>query len=323
MFKIQYIILSLFLIITSSVFAGIPPERGGPQVNYYTSADMCIGCNDNEMVAFAMSLMPIYAVNESVHYIYIVDPVMSTKTMYEIEAFQSVKTILTKRALTADEENKFEPLMEYARNVVALKQVMLQKNADSVLNSELCDSALDAYSNDSCGAALMNELKHEVTILDIFNFDRHNYTVTVGADAKILNGSISLQGQGNGGILRVVYNFDDGSMVVYKVKDGEIIELDTEFSKSAAGKTLKIIISQLDKDKFGERGIRGNELDDYVGLWGGHASRFCNLVPSYKMVQEEVIECKSTVSSDGSVLSIVCRVLGETNNVAKEAYTCS
>jgi hypothetical protein len=322
MLKTIYTALILVILFHSNVFAANPPGGGIPQVNYYTSADMCLDCNENQKQVFAMSLMPNYAVNESVYYIYIVDPVSSTKTMYEVEAFQSIKTILTNRTMTADEGSKFEPLMEYARNVVALKQVMIQKNANTVLNSESCDSALDAYSNDSCGAALMNELKNEVTIRNIFNFNSHNYTVTIGADAKILNGSINLQGQGNGGILRVVYNFDDGSMAVYKVKEGEIIELDTEFSKSAAGKTLKTIISQLDAEKFKALGIRGNELDDYTQLWGGHAGRFCNLVPSYKMVQAQVLQCTSTVSPDGKVLSISCRILG-TTDVAQEAYTCS
>ena len=320
MLKITHLVLISILFFNTIVFAAVSPG-GTPQVNLYTRADMCIDCSETEMKAFVLSLIPNYAANESIHYIYIVDPVSSAKVMYEVEALNTTKSVLTKRAMNADESATFEPLMEYARNVVAFKQVIAQKNADTILNSDLCDSALDAYSNDSCGAALMNDLKNEATIRNIFNFNRNNYTITIGANAKILNGSVSLQGQGNGGILRVKYDFNDGSMAVYKVKEGEIVELDTEFSKSAAGKTLKTIISQLNKDTFGVLGIRGNELDDYMMLWGGHSQRFCELVPSYKMTQMEVIQCTSTISADGKILSISCRILG-TTNAPQKAYTC-
>lgn len=325
MSKITYITLILTILFTSTIFAAFPPPGETPQVNLYSRADMCIDCNQQKADAFVLSLIPSYSVNDSEYYIYIVDPVLSSKVAYEVEAFRSVKTITKRRDMTTREGLTFEPLMTYARNVVSFKQAVLQKSANDVLNSALCDSALDAYSSQHCGSALMNELRNEATFDDIMNFNKDDYSVTIGAGAKVLNGSITLSGQGNNGTLRVIYNFDDGSIAVYLVKDGEIIELDLEFSKSSLGKTLKNIIADLEKDSFGERGILGGDLDDFVGLWGGHANKFCNLIPSYKMVQAQVLECKSTTtttSGGGTVMTISCRVLGSTN-VPQAAYTCS
>lgn len=316
---IKFITIFFMLILSADVFSARLSGGGTHQVNLYTHADMCIDCNQAKADAFVLSLIPGYSVNNSEYYIYIVDPVRDTKTRYEIEALGNQKFITNRKQMTTYEERIFEPLMSYARNVVDLQRTIAQKIPDTILNSELCDSSLDAYSNKSCGKAVMDDLRNEATIRNIFNADLNSYTITVGANAKILNGSISLQGQGNNGILRVVYTFTDGSIAVYKVKDGEIVELDTEFSKSATGETLKKIIAELNAEKFGQRGIEGHELADHVDLWAGHARKFCDLLPSYKLVQMEVLECRSKVTSAG--LKIECRILGKTN-VPTVAYSC-
>ena len=314
-------IMLVIVVFASNLYAARPPGGGTPQVNLYTRADMCIDCNQAKADAFVLSLIPGYSVNNSEYYIYIVDPVRYTKTRYGVEALGNQKFITNRKQMTTYEERVFEPLMSYARNVVDLQRTIAQKNPDTILDSEHCDSSLDAYSNKSCGKAVMDDLRNEATIRNIFNADLNSYTITIGANAKILNGSISLQGQGNNGVLRVVYTFTDGSITVYKVKDGEIIEIDTEFSKSATGETLKKIIAELDAEKFGQRGIAGHELADHVDLWAGHARRFCDLLPSYKLVQTQVLECRSEVGPGGKGLKVVCRVLG-TTNVPTVAYSC-
>lgn len=315
----KLLLLFFLLTVTTSVFSARPPGEGNQQVNFYTRADMCIDCSEAKSEAFALSLVPNYSINDSTHYIYVVDPVRQTKTRYEIDAFGNKKFVLNIEQMTSHEQRVFEPLMSYARGVVDLKQVIAQTNADTITNSELCDSSLDTYSNKSCGGAVMDHLKNEAKIRNLFNFNRQDYAVTIGADTKVINGSITLKGQGNDGILRVAYMWSDGSISVYKVKDGQIIELDTELSKSATGETLKRIIAELDAEQFGQRGIRGHELADHVDLWAGHARRFCDFLPSYKFVQMEILECRSKVTPLG--LKVECREVG-TTNAPTAAYSC-
>ncbi|QTH63616.1 hypothetical protein J1N51_12955 [Psychrosphaera ytuae] len=315
----KFLVVLFLLTISTNVFSARPPGGVNQQVNIYSRADMCIDCSEAKAEAFVLSLVPSYAVTDSKHFIYVVDPIRDTKIRYEIEAVRNSKGIIDVEPMTSHEQRLFEPLMSYARSVVDLKQKIAQTNADSIANSELCDSSLDTYSNKSCGKAIMDDLKNEARIRNLFNFNRQNYSVTIGADSKVINGSITLSGQGNDGILRVAYMWSDGSISVYKVKDGEIIELDTELSKSATGETLKRIIADLDAEKFAQRGIRGHELADHVDLWSGHAGMFCDLLPSYKFVQMEVLECRSKVTPSG--LKIECRKVGTTNSPTV-AFSC-
>jgi len=322
MLKIKSITLLIVILFTSSVFAAFPPGDT-TQVNLYTRADMCINCDQNATDAFVLSLVP-YSLNNSEFFIFIVDPVLSSKVVYEVEAFQSSKVITRRRDMTANEGVKFEPLMVYAKNVVALKQIITQKNPDGLLNTDTCDSSLDAHSNRSCAAALINDLRLEAEIRNLFNIPKFDYSVTVGGSVKkVINGSITVSGQGSDGILRVIYSFDDGSIAVYKVTaEGEVIkiELDLESSLTAGQEVLKLIIDALARDKFSAFGIRGHELDDFSQMWAGGQGHFCNLVPTYKMVQAEKLQCASYPTIAG--LEIRCRLITSTA-APQAAYTCS
>ncbi len=322
MLKIKSITFLLIILFTSSVFAAFPPGDT-TQVNLYTRADMCINCDQNATDAFVLSLVPSYSLNNSEYFIYVVDPVLSSKVVYEVEAFHFSKVITHRRDMTTSEGAKFEPLMVYAKNVVALKQIITQKNPDGLLNTDTCDSSLDAHSNRGCAAALIKDLRLEAEVRNLFNIPNFTYSVTVGGSAKVINGSITVLGQGSDGILRVVYTFADDSIAVYKVTaEGEVIkiELDLESSLTAGQEVLKLIIDALARDKFSAFGIEGHELDDFAQMWAGGQGHFCNLVPTYKMVQAEQLQCASYPTI--ACFEIRCRLTTSTA-APQAAYTCS
>lgn len=261
-------------------------------------ADICMNCSSEQARNFARKLTPGDAKNGLENYVYLVDPVNDSYHRYLVEVEQNMQIVSEEVPMTPLEVSTFRPLMNYAKAVVELQRAAAAMNVTEQINSKDCDSALDSYSNSNCGGQVRAQLQTEASLRDIFSFRAFDYSMSLEGDARVLKGVVTISGQGADGIVRVTFNWNDNSRTVYKLV-GQTLDLDLEQSVDSSGEPLGKVIAELERDNFSVYGVRGRDLENKLRIWRNHRALFCTQAPGYKLVQAELLQCRSEKAPDG------------------------
>lgn len=301
----------IFLLISGAVNA--QTER----VLYLTRADLCMDCTDSQLAEMALKLSPGYSTSTTETYVFLVDPVRQNYKQIIVSTVGRQKAVSEISAMAGKEQQTFAPLMRYGQGVQALKQAIAVFPPETLLNDESCDTALDAYTDKACEGELRSEVSAEARKQDIFNFRPFNYAYTLGGGTQTINSSVTISGQGSDGIVWVTFHWKDGSRTVFNFKDN-VLTLNLALSVDENGAPLTEVIARLERVDPILGGEWSDKLGDKIRVWERYNKRFCNLMPGYKVIQLQRLDCRvveagTMVGADGKLIQkfeVECRAVG-------------
>jgi len=290
-----------------------------------SNADICMNCTTAQLKDMALQLTKkqMQAEPEAVVYntVFLVDPVKKQYSRLAVTGFylgQSSHVTATEQ-MTAAEQQLFQPLMAYATSVLEMQQFAAQLSPARAANLPNCATALDAYINKECAGALRKTLENEAQLRKLLEFQPFDYEVKLQANSRVVEGSVTISGQGSNGKILLSVHWDDGSVTVFEYTDN-VLKLDLKLSRDKDGEPLAAIIATLSKPEFFYFHTSMSQLISQMMVRSQLHGKICRPAGDPRFGGDVTLACHMTKVNSGNY-SLNCSKAGS-NDKPTLVYIC-